>query len=595
MITFSTSAEGSSGNIVEGDYYYKLAYEYDDIYHSPLTENAILKTVTPSTANNVFEYITINLSLPSNIIDSIPKRVTGIAVYRKYEGGDDDAYSLVDIIKNTDNWIYESSNDTYNFTLQDKDTLKGTYFSYNGVDETLENTSLNYGLSAVFQGYLFVTKAFHPNLEDVKRYIFRSQPDNFFTFNWIEDFVIMPETPIAMVSFNSRLYVWGQNALYKLDPFSMLIEDTYEGVSIVNKDSFVKTEYGLCFMDKNNVYIHDGNKPVAIADAILYSSNDSVVYNTSGTDGYVKLQQGYRELIEQTITNGHKPHITYSGKHNSFLVHLSDASTDGKTFAFNLNKRRWDLWDSPKPYAVTTSKDSDIIIADGDSIYNYIKLESEEFTDYNRRTWDWFSKDINFGTDTQDKVFRSIKFLGTPSIYETGNTIGVYDSSNSKTASVQAYVDNDLVDLTVKNKFYETINLGGTYLSSNLFDANATISTLHIKTQIQPNTSSGAGTQVNEGNQSFIRAGHLIKIQNEIMLVRSATNYTSYTELSVKRAVMGTTGEVHTGGVTQAIDIVSPILKFPAGTKGKNLSIRLTGQKGYIDSVGIVYKPKSIK
>jgi len=149
--------------------------------------------------------------------------------------------------------------------------------------------------------------------------------------------------------------------------------------------------------------------------------------------------------------------------------------------------------------------------------------------------------------------------------------------------------------LTVKNKFYETINLGGTYLFSNLFDANSTVSTLHIKTQIQPNTSNGAGTQVNEGNQSFIRAGHLIKIQNEIMLVKSVTNYTSFTELFVERAVMGTTGEVHIGGVTQTIDIVSPILKFPAGTKGKNLSIRLTGQKGYIDSIGVVYKPKSIK
>ena len=594
-LDFANSAQGTSGNIVEGDYYYKLAYEYDDIYHSPLTSTSIKHTVSPTVAGEVFDYISVTVQLPSSIVTSIPKRVTGIAVYRKFEGGEDDAYSLVNIVKISDNWIYNSANDIYTKTIYDKDTLMGTYFANNGIDETLQNTSLNYGLSAVNQGYLFVTKAFHPNLSDVKNYIFRSQPDNFFTFNWIEDFVIMPEVPIAMVSFNSRLYVWGQNALYKLDPFSMLIEDTYEGVSIINKDSFVKTEYGLCFMDKNNVYIHDGNKPVAIADAILYSSNDSVVYNTTGTDGYIKLQQGYRELVEQTITNGHKPHITYSGKHNSFLVHLSNASTDGKTFAFNLNKRRWDLWDSPKPYAITSSKDSDIIIADTDNIYNYIDLKSEEFTDYNRRTWDWFSKDINFGTDTQDKVFRSIKFLGTPSIYETGNTIGVYDSSNSKTASVQAYVDNDLVDLTVKNKFYETINLGGTYLFSNLFDANPTVSTLHIKTQIQPNTSNGAGTQVNEGNQSFIRAGHLIKIQNEIMLVKSVTNYTSFTELFVERAVMGTTGEVHIGGVTQTIDIVSPILKFPAGTKGKNLSIRLTGQKGYIDSIGVVYKPKSIK
>ena len=592
VIFDNTVAEGTTGNLVEGDYYYKLAYEYDNIYHSPLTQEAALKTLSPSTAGNRYEYNKFTLSLTSGNAANIPARVTGICVYRKYEGGDDDAYSLVTTVKLSDSWIYNSTNDTYNIDVYDKDTLMGTYFANNGIDETLENTSLNYGLSAVFQGYLFVTKAFHPNLEDVKRYIFRSQPDNFFTFNWIEDFVIMPETPIAMVSFNSRLYVWGQNALYKLDPFSMLIEDTYEGVSIVNKDSFVKTEYGLCFMDKNNVYIHDGNKPVAIADAILYSSNDSIVYNTDGTDGYIKLQQGYRELVEQTITNKHKPHLTYSGKHNSFLIHLSDASTDGKTFAFNLNKRRWDLWDSPKPYAITTSKDSDIIIADGNSIYNYIKLESEEFTDYNRRTWDWFSKDINFGTDTQDKVFRSIKFLGTPSIYNNNEDAlpAIYNAtSNNKITSVQAYVDNDLVKLTVKDKFYETINLGQSYLENTINRENK----FYIKTEILSQTSSGAGGA--DGYQGFIQPGHLIKIEDEIMLVKSITNNISNVIVETIRGVMGTTSVAHSIGTNISVSIVSPILKFPAGTKGKNLSIRLIGQKGYIDSVGVVYKPKSIK
>ena len=287
---------------------------------------------------------------------------------------------------------------------------------------------------------------------------------------------------------------------------------------------------------------------------------------------------------------------TYSGKHNSFLVHLSDASTDGKTFAFNLNKRRWDLWDSPKPYGVVSSKDSDIIIADGDSIYNYIKLESEEFTDYNRRTWDWFSKDINFGTDTQDKVFRSIKFLGTPSIYNNDKDAlpAIYNAtSNNKITSVQAYVDNDLVELTVKDKFYETINLGGAYLAQTV---NSNTGDILIQTQIVPLTNTGANTS-DETNkkQNFIQPGHLIKIDNEIMLVTSVALSSISTQLFVTRGVMGTTAASHSSGITTSIDIVSPILKFPAGTKGKNLSIRLTGQKGYIDSVGVVYKPKSIK
>ena len=593
FLSFETSSEGSTGTLVEGIYYYKLAYEYDDIYESPLTANSVPKTLSPSTANNVYEYIKLSISIPSEIVGAIPDRVTGIAVYRKYEGGDSDEYSKIGVIKFEDSWIFDSSNESYNIEIYDDGALQGSYFSNNGIDQTIEDTSLNYGLSTVFQGYLFVSKAWHSKLKDVRRYIFRSQPDNFFAFNWTDDFVIMPETIKAMVSFNSRLYAWGENSLYKIDPYSMLIEDTYEGVSILNKDSFVKTEFGLCFMDKNNVYIHDGNKPTSIADPILYSSNDSVVYNTDGTDGYIKLEQGYRELVSQSIANGHKPHISYSGLKDSFLIHLSNSAESGKVFSFNVKKRRWDLWDSPKPYAVTSSKDSNTIISDGTSIYNYLSLESDEWTDYNRREWDWFSKDINFGTDTQDKVFRSIKFLGTPSIYETGDTIGVYDSANSKTASVQAYVDNDLVNLTVKNKFYETINLGGAYLVDTI---NSDDTFFTIRTEIVPLSSSGANTSDStKKQQSFIQAGHLIKIDDEIMLVTASSKLTDSTFLTITRGVMGTTAAAHTGATSTSINVVSPILKFPPGTKGKNLSLRLIKQKGYIDSIGVVYKPKSIK
>ena len=511
-------------------------------------------------------------------------RVSGIAVYRKFEGGQEDSYRLVDIMDIKSDWIYDASTNSYSKTIYDYDKESPAYHIMSGVEETLEKPYLNYGLSAIVKGYMFVSKAWHPDMEDVRRYIFRSQPDNFFTFNWADDFMIMPETPIAMVNFNSRLYVWGRNALYKVDPFSMLVEDTYEGISILNKDSLVKTEYGLCFMDNNNVYIHDGNKPVSIGDSILYSSNDSVIYNTTGTDGYIKLQQGYRELVEQTVANGHKPHITYSGKYNSFLVHLSNTSDEGKILAFNINKRRWDLWDSPKPYAVTTSKDSDIIIGDGTTIYNYLSLESDEWKDYNRREWDWFSKDINFGADTQDKVFRSIKFLGTPSIYETGDAIGQYDSANSKTASVQVYVDNDLVNLTVKNKFYESIVLGGTYYPATIMDTDTQF---NVYNEIVDNIM-----------QAFIRPGHIIKVNDELMLVTDLTNYAdTYNGLTVERGIMGTTAVQHNfvDADSSRVSIVSPVLKFPAGTKGKNLSIRLVKQRGYIDSIGVVYKPKSIK
>jgi len=67
--------------------------------------------------------------------------------------------------------------------------------------------------------------------------------------------------------------------------------------------------------------------------------------------------------------------------------------------------------------------------------------------------------------------------------------------------------------------------------------------------------------------------------------------------LTVERGIMGTAAVDHYFVTVEAarVSIVSPVLKFPAGTKGKNLSIRLVKQKGYIDSIGVIYKPKSIK
>ena len=69
--------------------------------------------------------------------------------------------------------------------------------------------------------------------------------------------------------------------------------------------------------------------------------------------------------------------------------------------------------------------------------------------------------------------------------------------------------------------------------------------------------------------------------------------YTHQAKLMVERAIMGTNRADH--AIDTLVYVVSPVLKFPAGTKGKNLSLRLVKQKGYVDSIGVVYKPRSIK
>ena len=809
MLSFPTLPdEGDTGNIVEGDYYYKVAYEYDSQFESPLhTGGPILKTVTPSTAGKVFDYIEIKISIPSDVIDNISKRITGISVYRKFGGGDEDEYNLLKFVEFDGDWFFDSSLGEYTKTILDTGALSGTYISYNGVPSTIEDTSLNYGLSVIAQGYMYVTKAWHKSIDDIRRYIFRSMPNNYFTFNHLDDFVIMPEEIKAMVYFNSRLYAWGEQKLYKIDPFNLVIEDEYEGVSILNKYSYVKTEYGLCFMDANNIYIHDGNTPHPIGNDILYATDRNIVYEShadgeidvietvvngdsddtlptlggqalsgaymafptpiaptdeqaspndyndsppgdnsfkcitgnsvstswiywpsstecglvngktytisayvwipvhnevqeisqlklgymisgsgiqtldsttdiaswvklEGTfvadsnvsvsfliqalapvtapftanyfyidqlsvksfgdgisDGHIVLEQGYRDLVKFTQSSGTdaNPSMHYSGIKNSFIILSVDRSGEGKAFIYNLLKKRWDFWDAPKSIASSSSKNNEILIADGDYLWNYLNDTSVEPDRYARRQWDWFSKNINFGIDNQEKVFKTLSFTGMPCYYDykdiegavlveelnvnqiTGIEGGVdLGEEKTRTASIQAFVDEVPVTLTVMNKFYDTTSKLNTIIKEGIDDEEDILS---LYTNAYP-MKAGGGVWVDieilgntydlQKQQDFIRAGMYIKVNDEIMfikryldnsLVPSGTNVKS--QAFVERGVLGTTAAEHTANTS--VYIISPKMKFPSATKGNRLQIRFFKQEGHIDSVAVSYKPKTIK
>ena len=589
-----TGSTDSNGTLAVGTYHYKFSFEYDGQYESTLNTGTSLSfdNVTDN-ANHIY----IKLELPQTKIDSLSQRISGVSIYRKVGGlgtNDDDTYYFVkNVTFKSDEWYKTSGG--YAVDIYDKGNLGPSYESLNGLPQNIHNASLNYGLSTSYQGYMYISKASHPTLGNVERYIFRSQPDNYFSFDYTKDYVIMPETPIAMTSFNSRIYVWGKNKLYKIDPFSLIIEDEFEGISIASKNSYVKTEFGLCFLDMNNIYLHDGNKPNPIGDPILYSSSDTINYETDSieSDGYVLIEQGYKNLIQTTIDNNDIPNVYYLGRKNAFVINLSDTAKKGKGFIFNISQNRWDLWDAPRPKSVSSSKDADILINDGNTLWNYLDSESKMYSKYNKRLWSWFSKDLTMEANNVDKVFRGFTFLGTPSIYNYANdSVAVWDTSSGITNSIQVYVDNEIVIPKIQNKLYETTNIANSYLADYNISDNQT--TLRIKTPLNT-LSEGGGVDTADSNQTHFRPGHLIKIDDEIMLITAIEDKSTYSILTVIRAQMGTTATSHTNGTSNIIKIVSPRFKLPPRSKGKTISIRLLNQAGYIDSIGLSYKPKSVK
>ena len=215
------------------------------------------------------------------------------------------------------------------------------------------------------------------------------------------------------------------------------------------------------------------------------------------------------------------------------------------------------------------------------------------YSKYNKRLWSWFSKDLTMEANNVDKVFRGFTFLGTPSIYNYANdSVAVWDTSSCITNSIQVYVDNEIVIPKIQNKLYETTNIANSYLADYNINDNQT--TLRIKTPLNT-LSEGGGVDTADSNQTHFRPGHLIKIDDEIMLITAIEDKSTYSILTVIRAQMGTTATSHTNGTSNIIKIVSPRFKLPPRSKGKTISIRLLNQAGYIDSIGLSYKPKSVK
>ena len=628
FVEFDTPVVNNDGGVLEsGLYHYKFTLVYDNQYESPLNYGEAVKKNLPIDGSDTVTYydpISLTIKLPNGFFTNLNRRVTGIGVWRKKDGGEfDDYYQYKqDHVIRLDNamWRHDLTKDTYSFTITDSNSDGAKYSDLVGISQTIRDTSLNYGLSAIHHGYMYVTKAWHEGLgDDIKRYIFKSQPFNYFAFNWTDDNVILPEVPIAMTSFNSRLYVWGKSSLYKIDPYSLMIEDEFKGISIANKNAYIKTEFGLCFFDENNIYLHDGNKPNPIGNAILYSSEASSDFhidnlegtNSAGNQGYIRIEQGFRELLISTINNGDSPNIHYLGKKHSFVITLSNEHKKGILFAYNLIKNRWDIWEGERPKSSVTGENANVLLNDGNRLYNILGSTSLQYHQYHKLPWDWHSNQLTFGADNQEKVFKTLSLSGTPSVFnydfseiaqystETASYNGL-DYQKSRTNSIQAYIDDKQVDLVLYDKFYGTTNLGKTIVYSEPSSTTSTV--LSIRTELRKvELDSSISSPDNDIGvvQEYIRPGHLIKIKDEIMFVLSiditkdANLTNNFTTLGVIRNVMGTTAGTNYNN--ESVYIVSPKFKFPTGSKGKRLQIRLKKQEGYVDSIGVTYKVKAPK
>lgn len=413
-----TKHVGTENNFLQDfsvDYKYTLVY--DNNQETPLS----LQTESGDDDTDDVSHFEINFEY---FHETMSNRITHINLYRKYnksDGTGDAEYKLIfsKKLRPFGQHVINSDGNPV-FTFYDYNKEGPSYSSINGVSESYFNLSLNYNLSASIDNYLFVTQARVPGLsDDFETYIFRSLPKRFSQFNWAVDYQSLQEAPIAMVAFNARIFVFTKSRILRINPYTLDIEDDYEGVSCMNKDSVAVTEFGMCFADRDNIYLHDGVKPTIIS-AVITSTN-YFHHLTNSKPG------GWRDRIKTNV------HVAYSPKQTSFLIFFS--TMDGNwCWAYNVSTRRWDLLTSPgKVKGTFLSPSNEVLLvlettdAANNGYTNFSSFCSSPTGD--RKNWTWYSKAITAGRDIVDKRFNNLKVL-----YSKGNSA---NSSSSETSPIK--------------------------------------------------------------------------------------------------------------------------------------------------------------
>ena len=431
--------------------FYKVSFMYDGYQEGPLSDDFRVRTTADLsiTAGNG-----INVQINIRNLASFNKRISHINLYRADATTEDATvkengfYRLVDQISLKSGWASvtdSADNPTWgNYrtkTIPDKNEAGASFEARTGITEALLNFTPNYKYSTQLNNQLFVADCYHPDLgEKFSNFMFKSKPYNFDQFDVSMDLLRLPTKPTAIKAFQGRIYAFSENTIYKIEPNSFYIEDTLEGIGCLSKASICVTDYGMCFADDKNIYLHDGRRPVPIGDAILRTS-DSAVDNTNVS--WYKRQDK-------------NPSIVFDAERGSFLVFFKGGDANFYVWAYNMARRRWDLYDTVgwKNGTVFAGPKNEILFA-GSSVQILIHYMGSTS---NQRDWHYETKNISLGSDTQKKMFYKVKSQ------KDSNVVLKYQKNG--TGSWLALQDPDSERILSTDKKFESIAIKA-YTSSN--------------------------------------------------------------------------------------------------------------------------------
>ena len=378
----------SSGDLQSAfTYFYKVSMLYDGYQETPLSMETTIDVQAADTTNT-------KITLTINDFNQIPKRVSGVKVYRAESTINTDTvpsslYRLVKSISLSDSWT--KSSDQYSFEFTDTGIKGASYEAGSGLPETLEATLPRYSLSAQLNNQHYIAKCYHPGyIEDATSYVFVSKVGKFDVFDWVIDFIKLPTIPTAMIAFAGRVFAFDDTNTYRMRGSAggqgLYIEDIFEGVGCLNDDAIVSTDYGMFFADNNNIYLHNGKSAEPIGEAIVRGDS---VYSWQNRDKTYHTRAMY-DAKRRSV------YFTFKAGNNYY------------SWAWNIPRKRWDMLSfgdaegTLQPKGAYLLKDTSINVGTGSGVIRYLGHAST------KRQWTWVSKDLTMGNDTQQKAMKEI-------------------------------------------------------------------------------------------------------------------------------------------------------------------------------------------
>ena len=387
--------------------YYRCSFIYDGIQESALSDRVVIDNITETDNEKPVE---VQIKIPL----SISRRVTHLNIYRAMSlvsNVEEGFYRLVESIPLNTTFTIDDGTWVIAYTdRKDLGRLGPTFESSAGLPEALRNTIPNYGLSVMLNDRLYVADCWHPDVDDARLFLFRSNRYAVNIFNWPEENIRLPETPTAMEEFSNRLFVFTQSSCIVINPESMYVERVFDGIGALGRNAVAKTPSGLYVAGRNHAYIFTGADRQVISDPIE-----------------APMQVKY-DFNWQAFAQGENHNVCYHEERNEILfsttLTMANAALNGTLiFGYHLVDRRWrreyQVGDKWKQLVPTSHGEVAIATESGMKWPNASTLDVEEVRiDNFNKVNSVYSRDIDFGDMLNHKWIYAIKVRATDKNFE---------------------------------------------------------------------------------------------------------------------------------------------------------------------------------